>query len=160
MLGMLCGLFFMTWSLYLQRGLGMSPFHAALLGMTAPVADRVRPRHGRRPARRPVACPGPHLDAGVASGLFNTAIHLGAALTALVFFAATGHSPDAGLNREAFITVPWWVGGHLALMRALMFYLPRRYLVQEAPFARVTVISEVGGTSYERRVGVVGAEYH
>ncbi|MFG2987986.1 hypothetical protein ACGFZK_01485 [Streptomyces sp. NPDC048257] len=28
--GLLCGLFFMTWTLYLQRGLGMSPFQAAL----------------------------------------------------------------------------------------------------------------------------------
>ncbi|MEW2136492.1 MFS transporter [Streptomyces sp. NPDC005409] len=28
--GLLCGLFFMTWTLYLQHGLGMSPLHAAL----------------------------------------------------------------------------------------------------------------------------------
>ncbi|KZM71904.1 MFS transporter [Nocardia terpenica] len=30
MLGLLCGLFFMTWTLYLQRGLGMSPVTAGL----------------------------------------------------------------------------------------------------------------------------------
>ncbi|MFK8845487.1 hypothetical protein [Streptomyces sp. Ac-502] len=71
----------------------------------------------------------PHEDAGSASGLFNTVMHLGialgTALTALVFFATTGGSPDAGLNRDAFISVLWWVGSLLALMWALMFCLPR-----------------------------------
>ncbi|MEU4351068.1 hypothetical protein [Streptomyces sp. NPDC023838] len=72
----------------------------------------------------------PHEDAGSASGLFNTAMHLGlalgTALTALVFFATTGGSPDAALNRDAFITVLWWVGSLLALMWALMFCLPKQ----------------------------------
>ncbi|MFI5985402.1 hypothetical protein ACIBEA_31660 [Streptomyces sp. NPDC051555] len=71
----------------------------------------------------------PHEDAGSASGLFNTVMHLGialgTALTALVFFTTTDGSPDAGLNREAFLTVLWWVAGLLALMWALMFHLPR-----------------------------------
>ncbi|MFD7169402.1 MFS transporter [Streptomyces violascens] len=71
----------------------------------------------------------PHEDAGAASGLFNTAIHLGialgTALTALVYFATTGGSPDAGLNRDAFITVLWWVGSLPTLMWAVMFCLPK-----------------------------------
>ncbi|MFJ2770497.1 hypothetical protein [Streptomyces sp. NPDC087300] len=72
----------------------------------------------------------PHENAGSASGLFNTAVHLGialgTALTALVFFSATGGSPDAAVNRDAFTGVLWWVGGAFALMWALMFCLPRR----------------------------------
>ncbi|MGW2814087.1 MFS transporter [Streptomyces sp. NPDC001415] len=186
MLGLLCGLYFMTWTLYLQRGLGMSPFHAAVafvllaLGELggATVAAKSAGRFGRRLPQggalialasmaaygvqadglqadltllamtAPVVLIGfglgmvggpladmslaqvPHEDAGSASGLFNTAMHLGIALgtglTALVFFATTGGSPDAGLNREAFITVLWWVGGLLAGMWALMFFLPKR----------------------------------
>lgn len=184
--GLLCGLFFMTWTLYLQNGLGMSPLHAALafvllslgelagatlsaksagrfarrlpqtgalitiaamagygfqaaagqegltlLGMTAPV---VLIGFGLGMVGGPLAdlslARVPHEDAGAASGLFNTAIHLGialgTALTALVFFATTGGSPDAGLNREAFITVLWWVGSLLVLMWALMFCLPKQ----------------------------------
>ncbi|WP_369359104.1 MFS transporter [Streptomyces sp. cg2] len=184
--GLLCGLFFMTWTLYLQQGLGMSPLHAALafvllslgelagaaiaaksagrfarrlpqtgtlititatagyglqaaagegeltlLGMTAPV---VLIGFGLGMVSGPLAdlslARVPHEDAGAASGLFNTAIHLGialgTALTALVFFATTGGSPNAGLNREAFITVLWWVASLLALMWALMFCLPKQ----------------------------------
>ncbi|GAA0455387.1 MFS transporter [Streptomyces sp. NPDC046215] len=184
--GLLCGLFFMTWTLYLQRGLGMSPFHAALAFVLLSVGElggaTVVTRSGGRFARRlpqvgalitlasmagyglqieagqggltllamaaPVVLIGfglgmvggpladmslarvPHEDAGAASGLFNTAIHLGialgTALTALVFFATTGGSSDAGLNRDAFISVLWWVGGLLALMWALMFCLPKQ----------------------------------
>ncbi|MGW7274528.1 MFS transporter [Streptomyces sp. NPDC054864] len=183
--GLLCGLFFMTWTLYLQRGLGMSPVHAALafvllslgelagatlaaksagrfarrlpqagalitiaamatyglqaaatqadltlLGMTAPV---VLIGFGLGMVGGPLAdlslAKVPHEDAGAASGLFNTAIHLGialgTALTALVFFATTDGSPDAALNRDAFIHVLWWVGGFLALLWALMFCLPK-----------------------------------
>ncbi|UQI45857.1 MFS transporter [Streptomyces sp. HU2014] len=183
--GLLCGLFFMTWTLYLQRGLGMSPFHAALafvllslgelagatiaaksagrfarrlpqtgvlitvaamagyglqiaasqadltlLGMTAPV---VLIGFGLGMVSGPLAdmslAKVPHEDAGSASGLFNTAMHLGialgTALTALVFFATTDGSSDAGLNRDAFITVLWWVGSLLTLMWALMFFLPK-----------------------------------
>ncbi|MFF4528349.1 MFS transporter [Streptomyces sp. NPDC001407] len=183
--GLLCGLFFMTWTLYLQRGLGMSPFHAALafvlLSLGELAGATIAAKSGGRFARRlpqtgaliasasmaayglqvdtgqgnptllamtaPVVLIGfglgmvggpladlslarvPHEDAGAASGLFNTAIHLGialgTALTALVFFAITGGSPDAGLNRDAFITVLWWVGSLLALMWALMFCLPK-----------------------------------
>ncbi|MFC8126155.1 MFS transporter [Streptomyces sp. NPDC057302] len=183
--GLLCGLFFMTWTLYLQRGLGMSPFHAALafvllslgelagatiaakssgrfarrlpqvgalvtiaamaayglqadadqadltlLGMTAPV---ILIGFGLGMVGGPLADMSlagvSNEDAGSASGLFNTAMHLGialgTALTALVFFATAGGSSDAGLNRDAFITVLWWVGGLVALMWALMFCLPK-----------------------------------
>ncbi|GGO54037.1 MFS transporter [Streptomyces lasiicapitis] len=185
MLGLLCGLFFMTWTLYLQRGLGMSPFHAAVafvllaLGELAgaTVAARSAGRFGRRLPQAgalialvsmvayglqissqadltllamtaPVVLIGfglgmvggpladmslakvPHENAGSASGLFNTAMHLGislgTALTALVFFAATSGSHDDGLNRDAFTNVLWWVGGTLAVMWALMFCLPRQ----------------------------------
>ncbi|WP_073224339.1 MFS transporter [Streptomyces sp. NBRC 110465] len=184
--GMLCGLFFMTWTLYLQRGLGMSPLQAALgfvllslgelagatiaaksagrfarrlpqagtlialaaiaaygvqihtdgadltlLGMTAPV---VLIGFGLGMVGGPLAdmslAKVPHQDAGSASGLFNTVMHLGialgTALTALVFFATTGGTGDAALNRVAFGTVLWWVGGLLALKWALMFCLPKR----------------------------------
>lgn len=184
--GLLCGLFFMTWTLYLQRGLGMSPFHAALAFVLlsvgelggATVAAKTAGRFARRLPQTgaliataamvayglqigsqqaglsllamtaPVVLIGfglgmvsgpladlslarvPHEDAGSASGLFNTAIHLGialgTALTAVVFFAVTGGSPDAGLNRDAFVTVLWWVSGLLALMWALMFCLPKQ----------------------------------
>ncbi|MFD7662014.1 MFS transporter [Streptomyces sp. NPDC059788] len=184
--GLLCGLFFMTWTLYLQRGLGMSPFHAALafvlLSLGELAGATIAAKSAGRFARRlpqtgalitlastaayglqvdagqgdltllamtaPVVLIGfglgmvggpladlslariPHEDAGAASGLFNTAIHLGialgTALTALVFSATTGGSPDAGLNRDAFISVLWWVGSLLALMWTLMFCLPKR----------------------------------
>ncbi|MGX1885743.1 MFS transporter [Streptomyces sp. NPDC055287] len=183
--GLLCGLFFMTWTLYLQRGLGMSPFHAALAFVLLSVGElagaTIGAKSSGRFARRlpqagalitlaamaayglqadagqadltllamtaPVVLIGfglgmvggpladmslarvPHEDAGSASGLFNTAMHLGialgTALTALVFFATTDGSPDAGLNRDAFITVLWWVGSILALMWTLMFCLPK-----------------------------------
>ncbi|WP_406502879.1 MFS transporter [Streptomyces sp. NBC_00212] len=184
--GLLCGLFFMTWTLYLQRGLGMSPFHAALafvlLSLGELAGATIAAKSSGRFARRlpqagalitiaamaayglqadagqadltllamtaPVVLIGsglgmvggpladlslarvPHEDAGSASGLFNTAMHLGialgTALTALVFFATTDGSPDAGPNRDAFITVLWWVGSLLALMWALMFCLPKQ----------------------------------
>ncbi|MEU2563190.1 MFS transporter [Streptomyces longispororuber] len=186
MLGLLCGLFFMTWTLYLQRGLGMSPFLAALAFVLLSVGElggaTVAAKSAGRFARRlpqagalvtiaataayglqihagqaeltlpgmtaPVVLIGfglgmvggpladlslaqvPHENAGSASGLFNTAMHLGialgTALTALVFFATTGGSPEAALNRDAFITVLWWVGGLLALLWALMFCLPKQ----------------------------------
>ncbi|QEU94497.1 MFS transporter [Streptomyces kanamyceticus] len=184
--GLLCGLFFMTWTLYLQRGLGMSPFHAALAFVLLSIGElagaTVTAKSGGRFARRlpqtgalitlastaaygfqvdagqadltllamtaPVVLIGfglgmvggpladmslarvPHEDAGSASGLFNTVMHLGialgTALTALVFFATTGGSPDAGPNRDAFVNVLWWVGSLVALLWALMFCLPKR----------------------------------
>ncbi|WPO70912.1 MFS transporter [Streptomyces sp. KN37] len=186
MLGLLCGLFFMTWTLHLQRGLGMSPFHAALafvllaLGELAgaTTAAKSAGRFGRRLPQAgalialssmaaygleissrqtdltlltmtaPVVLIGfglgmvggpladmalaevRHENAGSASGLFNTAMHLGialgTALTALAFFTATNGSPDGALNRDAFTSVLWWVGGALALMWALMFCLPKQ----------------------------------
>ncbi|MFD7239521.1 MFS transporter [Streptomyces syringium] len=185
MLGLLCGLFFMTWTLYLQRGLGMGPFHAAVafvmlaLGELAgaTVAMKAAGRLGRRLPQAgalialasmaayglqissrqadltllgmtvPVVLIGfglgmvggpladmslaevPHDNAGSASGLFNTAMHLGiavgTALTALVFFSATGGSSDDAINRDAFTGILWWVGGALAVMWALMFFLPK-----------------------------------
>lgn len=183
--GLLCGLFFMTWTLYLQRGLGMSPFHAALAFVLlsfgelagATIAAKSAGRFARRLPQAGVliaiaamACYGlqinsgpdltlpamtapvvligfglgmvsgpladmslarvPPEDAGSASGLFNTVMHLGialgTALTALVFFATTSGSPDAALHRDAFLTVLWWVGSLLALMWALMFFLPEQ----------------------------------
>ncbi|MFD4633744.1 MFS transporter [Streptomyces sp. NPDC058284] len=184
--GLLCGLFFMTWTLYLQRGLGMSPFHAALAFVLLSLGElggaTVVAKSGGRFARRlpqagalitlasmsayglqidagqadltlltmtaPVVLIGfglgmvggpladmalarvPHEDAGSASGLFNTVMHLGialgTALTALVFFATTGGSLDAGLNRDAFIGVLWWVGSLLSLMWVLLFCLPKQ----------------------------------
>ncbi|MFJ7206824.1 MFS transporter [Streptomyces sp. NPDC098789] len=182
--GLLCGLFFMTWTLYLQHGLGMGPFHAALAFVLLSIGElagaTITTKSAGRFARRlpqtgvlvtlasmaayglqidavqgdltllamtaPVVLIGfglgmvsgpladmslskvPHEDAGSASGLFNTVMHLGialgTALTAVVFFTTTNGSPDAGLNRDAFLTVLWWVGSLLALMWALMFYLP------------------------------------
>ncbi|MFJ6700026.1 MFS transporter [Streptomyces sp. NPDC091272] len=183
--GLLCGLFFMTWTLYLQRGLGMSPLYAALAFVLlsvgelggATVAAKTAGRFARRLPQAgalvataamvgyglqigsrqadltllamtaPVVLIGfglgmvsgpladlslarvPHEDAGSASGLFNTAIHLGialgTALTAVVFFAITGGAPDGAVNRDAFVTVLWWVGCLLALMWVLMFCLPK-----------------------------------
>ncbi|MGI5478789.1 MFS transporter [Streptomyces lavendofoliae] len=184
MLGLLCGLFFTTWTQYLQRGLDMSPVMAAaafvLLALGelagATVAMRTAGRFGHRLPQAgslialvstaayglqinsrqadlsllamtvPVVLIGfglgmvggpladlslagvPHERAGSASGLFNTAMHLGialgAALTALVFFATTGGSAEGAINREAFTGVLWWAGGTLTLMWALMFCLP------------------------------------
>ncbi|MFI2242147.1 MFS transporter [Streptomyces chrestomyceticus] len=185
MLGLSTGMFFMAWTLYLQRGLDMSPLTAAaafvLLALGelagAAVAMKTAGRFGRRLPQAgvlivlgslaayglqigsrqggltllvmtaPVVLIGfgfgmvgrpltdlslarvPHESAGSASGLFNTAIHLGialgTALTALVFFAGTGGSSDGAVNREAFTGVLWWVGGGLTLMWALMFCLPK-----------------------------------
>ncbi|MFE9555175.1 MFS transporter [Streptomyces sp. NPDC006703] len=185
-LGLLCGLFFMTWTLYLQHGLGMSPFHAAVAFVLlaigelagATTAAKSAGRFGRRMPQAgvlialasmaayglqassrqadlsllamtaPVVLIGfglgmvggpladmslakvPHENAGSASGLFNTAMHLGialgTALTALVFFAATNGSPDEALNRDAFTSVLRWVGIALAAMWALTFFLPRQ----------------------------------
>ncbi|MFK8905653.1 MFS transporter [Streptomyces sp. YS-3] len=183
-LGLLCGLFFMTWTLYLQRGLGMSPLMAAtafaLLALGELAGATVAMKTAGRFARRlpqtgillalasiaahgiqasnyqahlsllamtvPAALLGfglgmvggpladmslakvPHENAGSASGLFNTAMHLGmalgTALSALVFFSATDGSPDSAVNRAAFTGVLWWIGAILATMWALMFFLP------------------------------------
>ncbi|MFE2373688.1 MFS transporter [Streptomyces sp. NPDC059398] len=183
--GLLCGLFFMTWTLYLQRGLGMSPVVAALAFVLLSIGElagaSIAAKSAGRFARRlpqtgalitlaamagygfqagaeqgdlgllrmsaPVVLIGfglgmvggpladlslakvPQEDAGAASGLFNTAMHLGialgTALSALVFFATTKGSSEAALNRDGFLTVLWWAGGLLALMWSLMFCLPR-----------------------------------
>ncbi|MBO8202708.1 MFS transporter [Streptomyces smyrnaeus] len=184
--GLLCGLFFMTWTLFLQRGLGMSPIQAAIAFVLlsigelagATIAAKSAGRFARRlpqtgtlititamggyglqiaagqadltllgmttaviligfglgmvsgPLADMTLAKVPHEDAGAASGLFNTAMHLGialgTALTALVFFSTTNGSPDAALNRDAFVTVLWWVGSLIALMWVLMFCLPKR----------------------------------
>lgn len=190
MLGLMCGLFFMTWTLYLQHGLRMSPLMAALAFMMlalgelagAITATKTAGRFARRLPQTgalialaamtaygiqisgghdevtllamavPVVLLGfglgmiggpiadltlakvPHEHAGSASGLFNTALQLGYALgiamTALVFFAATGGTPDGAANREAFTGVLWWVGGVFAVMWGLMFFLPRHTEVE------------------------------
>ncbi|WP_433653930.1 MFS transporter [Nocardia sp. CA-128927] len=184
-MGLLVGLFFMTWTLYLQRGLGMSPLMAGLAFVLlavgelagAMLATKTAGRFARRlpqtgalitlasmtayglqissghedltllPMTVPVLLLGfglgmisgpiadltlvkvPHESAGSAAGLFNTALQLGyalgIALNGLVFFAATGGSPDEALNRDAFTGVLWWVGGTLIVMWALMFFLPK-----------------------------------
>ncbi|MFG3282069.1 MFS transporter [Streptomyces sp. NPDC048111] len=186
LLGLSTGMFFMTWTLYLQRGLGMSVLQAAVafvmiaLGELAgaTVAVKAAGGFGRRlpqagillvlatmtaygfqivtrqgdltllamtvpllliglgfgvvggPLADMALAKVPHENAGSASGLFNTAMHLGialgAALTALVFFFATGGSTDGALNRDAFTGVLWWVGAAFAAMWALMFLLPTR----------------------------------
>lgn len=186
LMGLLSGLFFMTWTLYLQRGLGMRPLQAAGAFVViafgelggAVIAMRTTGRHGRRVPQAGalftvasitlyglqissrqgdltllamavpllllgLACgafggpladmslaKAPHENAGSASGLFNTAVHLGialsTALTALVFFSTTSGSSDAAVNRDAFTGVLWWVGSAFALMWALMFCLPNR----------------------------------
>ncbi|MEV6560282.1 MFS transporter [Nocardia sp. NPDC051756] len=185
MVGLLCGLFFLTWTLYLQRGLGMSPLLAAMAFVLLSVgelagamtATKTAGRFARRLPQTgalialasmtayglqisggrsdltllamaaPVLLLGfglgliggpiadltlakvPHENAGSASGLFNTALQLGAAfgvaLTGLVFFSATGGSLDGAANREAFTGVLWWAGGVFAVMWGLMFFLPK-----------------------------------
>ncbi len=185
LLGLLSGTFFTTWTLYLQRGLGLTPLQAAgafvliALGELAGavIVMKTVGRLGRRVPQTgaliavaamvvygvqvstrqadltllatavpllllglgfgTIAAPiadmslagVPHEHAGSASGLFNTSTQLGiafgAALTAVVFFAATGGSPDGAVNRAAFTGVLWWVGGAFAAMWALMFLLPR-----------------------------------
>ncbi|QBS44533.1 MFS transporter [Nocardia sp. CS682] len=185
-LAVLCGLFFVTWSLYLQHGLGMSPLMAALAFVTlalgelagAMTATKTAGRFARRLPQTgalvalaaivayalqlnsgqaevtllamtvPVLLLGfglgmiggpiadltlakvPRESAGSASGLFNTALQLGyafgIALTGPVFFAATGEAPDSAVNRGAFTGVLWWVGGALAVMWAVMFFLPKQ----------------------------------
>jgi hypothetical protein len=93
--------------------------------------EQSRARHPPRD-RAGRASPGPphRLRPGSASGLFNTATHLGIALgttlTALVSFSATAGSPDGAINRAAFTGALWWVCGTLALMWALMFFLPEQ----------------------------------
>ncbi|MEV6071177.1 MFS transporter [Nocardia sp. NPDC052001] len=184
MMGLLVGLFFMTWTLYLQRSLGMSALMAGLAFvllaggefMGAMLATKTAGRFARRLPQAgalitiaamtayglqissgredltllamsaPILVLGfglgmisgpiadltlakvPHDRAGSASGLFNTALQLGyalgIALNGLVFFAVTGGSPEAALNRDAFTGVLWWGGGTLIAMWALMFYLP------------------------------------
>ncbi|MGW0537965.1 MFS transporter [Streptomyces sp. NPDC003032] len=185
LLGLSTGMFFMSWTLYLQRGLGMSALEAAVafvmiaLGELAGamVAVKAAGRFGRRlpqagvlivlgamtayglqsvgsqgdltllamtvpllvlgvgfgavggPIADMALAKVPHKNAGSASGLFNTAMHLGialgAALTALVFFSATGGSTDGAVNRDAFTSVLWWAGGAFVVMGALMFCLPK-----------------------------------
>lgn len=188
--GLLSGMLFITWTLYLQRGLDMSPIQAAMafvlltLGEMAGVAVAVRTA-GRLARRLPqtgavlalmtvvayaalvnglqdeltllgMAVPllvlgsafgmigGPLADlalseipeenAGSASGLFSTSIHLamalGTALTALVFFSVTGGSFDGAANREGFTGVLWWIAGAFAVLWGLMFFLPGRAKVE------------------------------
>lgn len=184
--GLLSGMFFMTMTIFLQTGLGMSALQAsmAFILLTAgeligvAVAVRSAGRFGRRLPQAAalfalagvvvfllvivqwqaeltmvimavplmmVGCSfgaigGPladlslqnveHANAGSASGLFNTAIHLGmalgTALTGVVFFSVTGGSADGALNREAFTGVLWTVGAASVVIWALMFLIPRR----------------------------------
>lgn len=184
--GLLSGLFFMTMTIFLQTGLGMSALQTsvAFVLLTAgafmgvAVAVRSAGRFGRRLPQAAAllaiagvvvfllviaqwqaqltmvgmavplmmlgcsfgALSGPladlalrnveHANAGAASGLFNTAVHLGmalgTALTGVVFFSVTGGSTDAALNQEAFTGVLWAVGGACVVIWVLMFLIPRR----------------------------------
>ncbi|MEJ6550297.1 MFS transporter [Corynebacterium sp. USCH3] len=184
--GLSSGLFFVTMTIFLQTGLGMSALQAsmAFVLVTAgsfigvAVAVRSAGRFGRRLPQAAAlfalagvvafllvitqwqaeltmvvmavplmilgcfigAIGGPladlslrnveHAHAGSASGLFNTAIHLGmalgTALTGAVFFSVTGGSADGALNREAFTGVLWTVGAAFVVIWALMFLIPRR----------------------------------
>ncbi|MFJ9343044.1 MFS transporter [Streptomyces sp. NPDC101733] len=184
--GLLSGLFFMCWTLFMQQGLGMSPSRAAVGFLLLTLAEitgawpamAAVARHQRRAPQAgallaasalaslhllattygtglsmttmalPVLALGfglgmigaPLTDltigrvddahAGSASGLFNTATHLGIALgvvlTGVVFFA---HDQSAtargGEVVDAFIaTLPYVIGG-LLIAWALMFLLPR-----------------------------------
>lgn len=184
--GLLSGLFFMCWTLFMQQGLGMSPSRAAVGFLLLTLAEitgawlamAAVARHQRRAPQAgallaasalasfhllattygtglsmttmalPVLALGlglgmigaPLTDltigrvdvahAGSASGLFNTATHLGIALgvvlTGVVFFA---HDQSAtargGEVVDAFTaTLPYVIGG-LLIAWALMFFLPR-----------------------------------
>ncbi|MEV0528899.1 MFS transporter [Streptomyces sp. NPDC050439] len=185
-LGLLSGLFFMCWTLFMQQGLGLSPSRAALgfllLTLTeiagAWLATAAVARHRRRAPQAgallaalalaafhllattygtglsmtamavPVLALGlglgmigaPLTDltigrvddahAGSASGLFNTAMHLGIALgvvlTGVVFFAHDQSATARGNEVvDAFTaTLPYVIGG-LLIVWALMFFLPR-----------------------------------
>ena len=182
--GVLSGMFFITLTIFLQTGLGMTALEASvafilltageLIGVTVTVqsAGRFGRRLPQAAALRAAAAVivfvvviaqwqadltmvvmalplimlgsafgaigGPladlslhdvvHEDAGSASGLFNTSIHLGmalgTALTGLVFFSVTGGTTDAALNREAFTGVLWTISGAFAVIWALMFIMP------------------------------------
>lgn len=184
--GVLSGMFFITLTIFLQTGLGMTTLEASvafvlltageLIGVIVAVAVQSAGRFGRRLPQAAAllaaaavivfvvviahwqadltmvfmalplimlgsafgAIGGPladlslhdvvHEDAGSASGLFNTSIHLGmalgTALTGLVFFSVTGGTTDAALNREAFIGVLWTISGAFAVIWALMFIMP------------------------------------
>lgn len=185
-LGLLSGLFFMCWTLFMQQGLGLSPSRAAVgfllltlaeicgawLAMSAVTRHRRRipqtgalfaalalgvfhllaTTYGTALSMTAMALPvlalgfgmgmvgAPLTDltlgrvddahAGSASGLFNTATHLGIALgvvfTGVVFFShdqtATARGADVVVAFTA--TLPYVIGG-LLTMWVLMFFLPR-----------------------------------
>ncbi|MEU7136763.1 MFS transporter [Streptomyces sp. NPDC046261] len=185
-LGLLSGLFFMCWTLFMQQGLGMSPSRAAIgfLLLTlaeiagAWLATAAVARHQRRAPQAgallaasalasfhllattygtglsmttmalPVLALGlglgmigaPLTDltlgrvddahAGSASGLFNTATHLGIALgtvlTGVVFFAHDQTATARGSEVvDAFTATLPYVIVSLLITWALMFFLPR-----------------------------------
>lgn len=185
-LGLLSGLFFMCWTLFMQQGLGLSPLRAAIgfllltlaeiggawLAMTAVARHQRRvpqvgallaalaltvfhllvTTYGTGLSMTAMALPvlalglglgmigAPLTDltlgrvgeahAGSASGLFNTATHLGIALgvvlTGVVFFSHDQTAAARGTDvADAFTaTLPYVIGG-LLTMWALMFFLPR-----------------------------------
>ncbi|MFI2073629.1 MFS transporter [Streptomyces triculaminicus] len=185
-LGLLSGLFFMCWTLFMQQGLGLSPSRAAIGFLLLTLAEiagawlamAAVARHQRRAPQAgallaalalaafhllaatygtglsttamalPVLTLGlglgligaPLTDltisrvgdvhAGSASGLFNTATHLGIALgvvlTGMVFFTHDQTATARGSEVvDAFTaTLPYVIGG-LLITWALMFFLPR-----------------------------------
>jgi EmrB/QacA subfamily drug resistance transporter len=184
-LGLLSGLFFLCWTLFMQHGLGLSPSRAAVGFLIFTLAEiggswlalSAVARHQRRVPQAgallaalalagfrllaaaygtrlpmtvmalPVLALGlalgmigaPLTDltlgrvdeahAGSASGLFNTADHLGLALgtvlTGVVFFARDPAAAARGTAVVgAFTTTLPYVTGALLIMWALMFFLP------------------------------------
>ena len=185
-LGLLSGLFFLCWTLFMQHGLGLSPSRAAIGFLLFTLAEiggswlamAAVARHQRRVPQAgallaalalavfrllaatygtslpmtamasPVLALGlglgmvgvPLTDltlgcvgdahAGSASGLFNTADHLGLALgtvlTGVVFFSRdpAAAARGAGVVDAFTATLPYVTGG-LLIMWVLMFFLPR-----------------------------------
>lgn len=184
--GLVSGVFLLTWTLFMQDGLGLSPAHfapaaaaVAVGGMGgAMLASKLALAQARRVPQAgallvALTLLGYHLlisgsgtgvsfaaavapmlalgcgfgmvgaglagsalgqvdpaDMGSASGVFNTAMQVGAALgIALASVAYFVHAPAGSRGVEvtdAFSTTLWWVISALVLMWALMFLLPRR----------------------------------
>ncbi|PKV90078.1 hypothetical protein [Streptomyces sp. TLI_146] len=115
--GLLSGIFFLSWVMFMQNGLGLTPGQAAVGFVAASLADLTLGR---------VA----HRHAGSASGLFNTAtqlgVALGTALTTVVFFTHISADTRGPAVSTAFADNLWYVVGTLITMWALMLLLPKR----------------------------------
>lgn len=89
--GLLCGLFFMTWTLYLQRGLGMSPLDAALAFVVLSIGELTGAAIAAKSA-----------------GRFARRLPQAGALIAIVAMAGYGHQVVAGQGNLSLpgMTVP------------------------------------------------------